>query len=101
MSRSIVKLILTLSCKESSRLVSESLDMDLPRGERLAVRLHALCCRSCRRYRKQLVFLGQAVSRIADTLTAPSARASLSPEVRDRISRMLEREAGQDSTKSL
>lgn len=97
MTWSIVKLILTLSCEESARLVSESFDRDMPRGERVAVRLHALCCRSCRRYRKQLVFLSQAVRRMADAVTAPSARASLSPEVRERISRILGRKADQDS----
>ena len=97
----MVKLILTLSCEESARLASESFDRDMPRGERLAVRLHALCCRSCRRYRKQLVFLGQAVRRMADAVTAPSAPASLSPEVRERISRILGRKADEDSANSL
>jgi predicted anti-sigma-YlaC factor YlaD len=91
MSWSLMKLLLTLTCEQSTRLVSESLDSDLPRGERLAVRLHAVSCRSCRRYRKQLAFLSQAVSRMADAVTSSSPRASLSPEVRERISRMLNR----------
>ncbi len=101
MSRSIVKLILTITCEQSTRLVSESLDRDLPRGERLAITLHAFSCRSCRRYRKQLAFLGQAVRRMADAFTDSSARATLSPEVRDRISRILGRRADEDSTNSL
>ncbi len=93
MSLSTIKRILTLTCEQSTRLVSESLDRDLPRGERWAVRLHALCCRSCRRYRRQILFLREAVRRGApepDTST-PVAGASLTPGARERIKRALGR----------
>ena len=93
MSLSTIKRILTLTCEQSTRLVSESLDRDLPRGERWAVRLHALCCRSCRRYRRQILFLREAVrrgGREPDTGT-PVAGASLTQESRERIKRALRR----------
>jgi hypothetical protein len=98
MSWSIVKRVLTLCCDESTRLVSESLDRELPFGERLAVRLHALCCRSCRRCRKQFVFLRQAlVRRMHDAEMAVPSRPALSGEARARIKRVLANEAAEDS----
>ena len=98
MSWSTVKRILTLCCDESTRLVSESLDRELPFGERLAVRLHALSCRSCRRCRKQFVFLRQAlVARKREAEQAVSSLPALSGEARDRIKRALAGEALEDS----
>jgi hypothetical protein len=58
-----VRLILTLHCDESQRLISRSLDETLPWTERWAVRLHFLSCRSCRHIRKQLLFLKEAARR--------------------------------------
>ena len=52
-----LKLILTLNCRESSRLVSDSLDRKLRWSERWAVRLHVLICWSCRRFKQQLLLL--------------------------------------------
>ena len=57
---SAIKLILTLHCDESSRLVSQSLDRDLSFSERWAVRLHRVGCWSCRRLARQLKFIRQA-----------------------------------------
>jgi len=85
--------ILTLTCDESTRLVSESLDRELPLGDRLAVRLHAMICRSCRRVRRQFLALRDAVRRAADepgTGDGPHEPA-LSPEARARIAEVLQR----------
>ena len=57
---SAIKLILTLRCEESSRLISESLDRDLSLTERTAIRLHQLGCWSCRRLGRQLRFIRDA-----------------------------------------
>lgn len=98
MSWSTVKRVLTLCCDESTRLVSESLDRELPFGERLAVRLHALSCRSCRRCKKQFVFLRQAlVRRMREAERAVSALPALSGEARARIKHALAKEASGDS----
>ena len=58
-----IKLILTLTCDESSRIVSEGLDRDLSNSERTAVWAHRLVCWSCRRLSRQLRFLRDAVER--------------------------------------
>lgn len=51
---SAAKLILTLRCEQSTRLVSDSLDRELSFAERWAVRLHYVGCWSCRRFGKQM-----------------------------------------------
>ncbi len=53
-----------LTCKEVSTAVASE---DLARrswSERLAVRLHLLMCRRCRRYVAQLAAIGNAVRRL-------------------------------------
>ena len=55
-----------LSCKETTRLVSEGLDRRLGLAERLAVRLHLLVCDGCANFSRQVAFLRKAVRRLAD-----------------------------------
>lgn len=84
-----IKLILTLHCDESTRIISEGLDRRLTFAERWAVRLHYLSCWSCRRFRRQLNLLRAA----ARAEGAPNeASPSLSPEARRRILDVLEGE---------
>jgi len=88
--------ILTLVCDESSRLVSESLDRDLTLGERIAVRAHQLLCWSCRRFRKQILFVREAIRYQEEhwqegTTASPH---SLSPEARERIKQALAHQLG-------
>ena len=98
MSFSTIKLILTLACEESTRLVSESLDRDLPWGERWAVRLHAVCCRSCTRYRKQIELLREALRRYGSDTDSPAfSEASLSADAREKMIRALADERSSDS----
>jgi hypothetical protein len=84
--------ILNLRCREASALVSQELDEPLGLAERLAVRGHLLVCGPCRRLRRQLVFLREAMNRQAgesqDSLTDDQ---KLSPAARSRIERAIER----------
>jgi predicted anti-sigma-YlaC factor YlaD len=52
-----------LSCKETSELVSRSLDERLSWSQRMAVRLHLLMCGACRRFVEQMGFLRRAARR--------------------------------------
>ena len=52
-----------LNCKDVSRLVSKSLDCELPWYRRLMLRLHLLICGACARYEKQMTFIKENVSR--------------------------------------
>ncbi|HEY2158191.1 MAG TPA: zf-HC2 domain-containing protein [Isosphaeraceae bacterium] len=83
--------LLHLPCREASRLASESLDRDLGAIDRLALRSHLLCCSACRRYRRQIGLLRDAMRRLAaraeadDDLPGPP----LPDDVRNRIERTL------------
>jgi hypothetical protein len=83
--------LLNLPCREISELVSLSLDDDLPRAERLAVTVHLLYCKACRRFRRQALTLKSAMARLASDPSA--ARLAeiphLTSEARGRIKRSL------------
>ena len=49
-----------LSCKETSELVSRSLDERLSWSQRMAVRLHLLMCGACRRFVEQMGVIRRA-----------------------------------------
>lgn len=73
-----------LSCKQVSLLLSRACDERLPWRIRLAVRLHLLYCRGCRRFEKHLQFLHASARRFADQLDAASQRG-LPEAARQRI----------------
>lgn len=79
---------LSPNCREASRLQSEALDHSLSRGQRLGLRLHLLLCKWCRRYRKQIRFLRQAVHEHPDEVNDAPPQ-SLSPEARKRLKQSL------------
>lgn len=57
--------LLNLPCEGMVHLASESLDRDLTRWERLALKSHLFYCRACRRYVLQLRLLRMAMRRLA------------------------------------
>ena len=75
--------ILTIKCDETTRLMSASLDGDLSFADRLAYRLHALGCRSCHRFLKQIRFLRKAATGSEDD--ASTSAETLSSDARQRI----------------
>jgi hypothetical protein len=83
------------TCQEATRLMSDSLDQKLSLRQRLQMKLHVLVCMWCERYRRQLLFLRQAMqqsSKYAERGIAPPP--SLPPEARERLNRAL---SGKDS----
>jgi hypothetical protein len=91
--------ILTLTCDESTRLMSASLDERLPWSDRTGVRLHAMICRACRLFRRQVRFLAEAArlhgiqSPLADD--AGTGSAMLSASARRRIEDAVRRKMGE------
>ncbi len=79
--------LLNLPCEGMTRLASESLDRDLSRLERVALRTHLLYCHACRRFVQQVELLRRAVRRIEadDALPGPA----LPDDARERIKRAL------------
>lgn len=73
-----------MTCREASRLVSESHDRPLRLGERFGMRLHLLICAACARFERHLRFLRRAGAHDAETRHAPGT-VRLSSTARRRI----------------
>lgn len=80
-----------LSCKDATRLLSESMDHSLPLGKRVGVRLHLLLCRYCARYERQLLLIRETVRRLAATEETYGSLLGerLSEEAKERIRKSL------------
>lgn len=52
-----------LTCKEITRLLSESQDRKLSMTEKLKLEMHLAMCRGCKAYKGQLAFLRTACRR--------------------------------------
>lgn len=76
-----------LSCKDVTKLLSESMDRSLPLGKRIGVRLHLIICKWCARYERQLLLIRETARRLATTLDAPGGTFgdTLPEEARERI----------------
>jgi hypothetical protein len=76
-----------LSCKDVTRLLSESMDHSLPLGKRVGVRFHLLICKFCARYERQLLQIRETMRRLVAMEDGPgeSPGESLSAEARERI----------------
>ena len=80
-----------LSCKDVTRLISESMDHSLPLGKRIGVRFHLLICKFCARYERQLLLIRETVRRLAapeDTYVSLPGEP-LSEEAKERIQKSL------------
>ncbi|MGZ8463667.1 MAG: anti-sigma factor family protein [Candidatus Deferrimicrobiaceae bacterium] len=80
-----------LSCKDVTRLLSESMDHSLPIGRRVGVRFHLLICKFCARYERQLLLIRETVRRLATMEDAYGSLTveRLSEEAKERIRKSL------------
>jgi hypothetical protein len=83
--------LLNLSCEGMSRLASESLDRDLGRLERFALRSHLVYCAACRHFQRQIKLVRSAMRRLTRGagFGERSPGTGLSHEARERIKRAL------------
>ena len=77
------------NCREVTRLVSESLDRELPLYQRIGLRIHLLMCKFCGRYRKQLLILRETIRSHAMYDEEADSSVSLTPESRKRMKEAL------------
>lgn len=56
-----------LSCKDTTKLLSQSLDAELSLPQRLALRLHLAICRNCRNFREHLALIHEACRRFSES----------------------------------
>jgi hypothetical protein len=57
-----------LSCKQASQLISQSLDRSLTLRERIALKLHLIICKYCKRFSQQVQTLRNAMRTIVDSI---------------------------------
>lgn len=55
-----------LSCKESTRLLSEAQDRKLSLAEKVQLELHLSMCNGCKNFKSQMRFLREACRRYLD-----------------------------------
>jgi len=72
------------TCKETSVLVTQSMDRKLTWNERLGMRLHLAVCENCTRFSKQMRLVREWLSDEDE-----AAQAGLTDEGRERIARKL------------
>ncbi len=75
------------NCKETSVLVTQSLDRGLTFQERFAMRLHLLICRNCARFMKQMHLI-RTLLRIENE----AEQTGLTDKARERIASKLREE---------
>lgn len=74
-----------LSCKDVSRLVSESRDRSLGCFERLGIQIHLWICVNCRRFVKHMDLLGKALQRLETDEHCCTHGPCLSADAKQRI----------------
>jgi len=52
-----------LSCKQTTQLVSNSMDQKLSLAQRIGLKLHLLICHYCRNYTRHLRFISRAAKK--------------------------------------
>lgn len=74
-----------LSCREASRRVAAGFDEDAGFLVRALLSVHFLICRHCRRYRRQMRFLGSAARLWAKGMTATDEIADMEQRLINRL----------------
>ncbi|MEL7473289.1 MAG: hypothetical protein AAGK04_08230 [Planctomycetota bacterium] len=90
-------LVLTLRCEEADRLRSARSADELTPSERLAERVHSALCTSCRRARRQIEMIDEAMRDLRRAADEPGEVAPMPREARDRIDRTLRARRGDSS----
>lgn len=78
-----------ISCKQASRLISQSLDRKLTLSERLKLRAHLFVCDMCRRFQAHLTMIRISVKRFTHQIEHDES-VRLSEEAKQRIARVIE-----------
>lgn len=78
-----------LNCKQTSQLVSQSLDRRLSLGERIAVRVHLCICKYCKRFRQQLLAMRKGLQRMTASIEQDT-QIHMPSETKARIAKVLD-----------
>jgi hypothetical protein len=72
-------------CQDVSRKISQSLDEELPLGQRMAIRIHLMMCRYCALFYRQLVLLRKMSRHMDPDQPSGESHDKLSAEAKTRI----------------
>ncbi len=61
--------LVRLRCKHATRLISQSMERPLTRGEKISLGVHLFVCKWCRRYRRQLQLMQEMIQEFASIET--------------------------------
>ncbi len=78
------------SCKETARLVSDSMDRKLPWWQRLPLTVHLMMCTYCARFKRQLQIIRRASQTDAEGLENESTSVQMPDDVRRKIKKSLQ-----------
>ena len=78
-----------LNCRETTQLISKSLDRHLTWRERFTVNLHLVICKYCKRFNQQLVMMRTALNRTTK-LIETDHNIELPSATKTRIARAIE-----------
>lgn len=79
-----------LSCKDITKLVSESLDRKLPWWTRVNIRMHSLLCGVCSGFRKDLLHIRDESRRHSEEFEDFDKDVQLSDDARNRMRKLME-----------
>ncbi|MDZ4142335.1 MAG: zf-HC2 domain-containing protein [Methylotenera sp.] len=85
----LIKLKLIITCKDASKIISQSLDGPLPWPDRMKLKFHFLICDACIRFNRQLHILSNAVKGIRNNIENNST-IQLSLNAKTRIISMID-----------
>ena len=74
-----------MTCRRFAELMSWELDTDLPLVQRARLGLHVVVCGACRRFRRQLGAVDEAVGEFVAGPRAGDRAASLPRETKDHL----------------
>ena len=74
-----------MTCRQTAELISRELDVDLSRRQRMGLRIHMIICSACRRLRRQLGIVDEAVESYFVAAHADEVDTPLPVGVRERL----------------
>ena len=74
-----------MTCRRAAELISQELDTALPVHQRARLGFHVLVCGACRRFRRQLGTMDEAVGEFVAGARAGDRAATLPRETKDRL----------------
>ena len=80
---------LKITCQDTSPLVSEMMDHDLPLGKRLRVWLHLAICKMCKNCQSHFLTIRSMARSLGEEGAGPTSSSALSVEAKEKIKRAM------------